>query len=89
MKKNILSATLTVILALTALTTTRQVQASRGGAFAGGLFTGAVIGTALSRDSYRSDRDYYGALENENARLREENADLRAELRIERRSAKR
>lgn len=84
MKKNILKA-LTLLLALTALTSTQTVQAGRGGAFAGGLFTGAVVSSALSRDRYRSDGAYYSAIENENYRLREENADLRAELRAERR----
>ena len=84
MKKGIIS-TLTLIITLTALTSTLTVQAGRGGAFAGGLFTGAVLGTALSRADYRSDGAYYSALENENYRLREENAELRAELRAERR----
>lgn len=76
---------LTLILTLTILTITQKIEAGRGGAFAGGLFTGAVVASAISRDNYRSDGAYYSALENENYRLREENADLRAELRAERR----
>lgn len=87
MKKNILN-TFTFMIALIAFIAPHEINGGRGGYFAGGLFTGAVLGSAISRESYRSDREYYWALRDENQRLREENADLRAELRAAQRAAK-
>lgn len=75
-----------VLLSLLPMVTTSELEAGRGGAIAGGVLGGLAVGTiigsaATSRSSYKSDRDYINALEDENDRLHDENADLRAEIR--------
>lgn len=97
MNKNIMS----VLALMLAITTTYETQAGRGGYFAGGLVTGAVVGSAIA-NSRRPDVVYVDSprevvyetrsngydMQDELAQLREENADLRAELREARRAAR-
>lgn len=70
------------MVALFSLTIEHHLKAGRGGAVAGGvlggLAVGTIIGSAASRNAYASNEEYIRALE-------QENADLRAELRLVRR----